>query len=264
MRRLLTFAACLLIMSVPVCAQRGGGGHGGSSGGSHGGFGGGHAISGGGHSSFGGGGFGGHAGFVGHGSGGPGFGGSHIASRPGSSFGSHFGRGDRFHGGRGEHFRNGRFGFRGYGYPYYGYPYYGYPLYAYGGIDPYWWWDTYSNDQDDADQRAMANEMNAENLDEQQRLREQDQDAYARPMARPRDTQARDEHARNDPATVLIFRDQHQREIQNYAIVDGLLWNFTPQRIEKIPLAILDIPATIKANEDRGVEFSLPRSSEGQ
>lgn len=106
--------------------------------------------------------------------------------------------------------------------------------------------------------------MNAENLDEQRSLREQDQDAYARPMTRPRETQSRDEHAQNDPTTVLIFRDQHQREIQNYAIVDGLLWSFTPQRIEKVPLAILDIPATIKANEERGVDFHLPAPSEGQ
>jgi hypothetical protein len=61
-----------------------------------------------------------------------------------------------------------------------------------------------------------------------------------------------------------VFRDQHQREIQNYAIVDEMLWIFTPQRIEKVPLAVLNVPATIKANEDRGVEFRLPESSTGQ
>ena len=104
--------------------------------------------------------------------------------------------------------------------------------------------------------------MNAENLDEQQSLREQDQDAYARPMRRP---QARsDERAEADPPTVLVFRDQHQREIHNYAIVGQMLWSFGPQRTEKIPLATLDIPATEKANDERGVEFRVPRVSEGQ
>ena len=96
-------------------------------------------------------------------------------------------------------------------------------------------------------------------------LGEQDQDAYARPMPRPRASQPVSEpHAQNEPATVLVFRNGQQREIQNYAIVDGLLWNFTPSRTEKIPLAVLDIQATIKANDDRGVDFRLPGTGEGQ
>ncbi len=107
--------------------------------------------------------------------------------------------------------------------------------------------------------------MNAENLQEQQALRQQDQDVYARPMPRPRPAPAQaSQQATNEPTTILVYRDEHQREIQNYAIVDGLLWNFTAQRAEKIPLAVIDIPATIKANEDRGVEFHLPLSGEGQ
>ena len=269
MRRLLTLAAFLLVISlVPVCAQRGG--H--SSGGSHGGF-----SGGGGHVGF----SGGHSGFSGHGSSAPVMGGSHFAPHSGlraSSMaplrGDHFRGGDRFHGG--DHFRNGdrfhgrdhfffrghhHFGFRDRCFGCFGF---GYPFYAYGGIDPYWWWDSGSSyDEDLARDRALASQMNADNLEEQRSLREQD--AYARPASRPDPPQSSaDEHAKNDPATVLVFRDQHQREIHNYAIVDGLLYNLTPQRTEKIALAILDIPATIKANEDRGVEFSLPRSSEGQ
>ncbi len=261
MRRLLIFAASfLLAATLPLYAQHGGGGHGG--GGGHSGFSGGsHASFSGGHASF-----GGYSGFVGHAPGGPGFSGSHLASRSGS----HFGAGRRSFG-RGNHFGNGQYGVygyrnrSGYGYPYYGYGY-GYPYYGYGEIDPYWWWDTYSGDQDDAQQRQEAAEMNAENLDEQQALREQDQDAYGAPMRRPphaSPTPAATQ-ADNSPATVLVFRDQHQREIRNYAIVDEMLWIFSPQRIEKVPLAILDVPATIKANDDRGVDFRLPESSSGQ
>ena len=205
-------------------------------------------------------------------------GGSHVAAYSGSHLGSvgpsrgdRFRGGDRFHGG--DHFRDhGRFHHRGFrdrcfgcsGYRYPGY--YGYPLYAYGGIDPYWWRDSYSSyDEDLARDRALASRMNADNLEEQRSLREQDQDAYARPRSRPYESQSRaDDHAKDDPPTVLVFRDQHQREIQNYAIVGQMLWSFTPQRTEKIPLAQLDIPATEKANDDRGVDFRLPRSSEGQ
>ena len=251
MRRPLTLAAFFLAISViPVCAQHGGG-H--ASGGSHGGFSGGHSsFSGASHVSS-----AGHAGYVGHTS-------AYSGARATSSYSRYGSRPTSY--GRAPYVRNGRaaYGYRNrYGYPY-GYPYYG--LYAYGGIDPYWWWDTYSDDPDEAQQRAEAADMNAENLDEQQALREQDQPYYPGPVRRPRPAAPTPVAAQADttPATVLIFRDQHQREIRNYAIVDEMLWVFTPQRIEKVPLAILDVPATIKANDDRGVDFRLPESSSGQ
>ncbi len=225
------------------------------------GFSGGHSGFSGGHV---GGGFAGHAGgfgispgFAGHG---PLGAGSHFVSRMGS--GHSYARGGYGHnghyGGRYDHrFRN-RFGY-GYGY---GYPYAGYYSYL-PGIDPYWWWDTYPSD--DAEQRQMADEMNQENLEEQQALRDQDQDAYAqaRPMRRQAEPAASKE-TDNDPATVLVYRDQHQREVRNYAIVDDLIYVFTPQRTERVPLSVIDVPATVRANQDRGVDFRLPGVSEGQ
>ena len=64
--------------------------------------------------------------------------------------------------------------------------------------------------------------------------------------------------------TVLIFRDRHQKEVTNYAIIGQNLLDLTPQHHEKIPLANLDLPATAKANDDRGVTFRVPGSQEGQ
>ena len=58
--------------------------------------------------------------------------------------------------------------------------------------------------------------------------------------------------------TVLVFRDHHSEEIQNYAIVGETLWVFTEQRARKIPIAALDVPATTKANDSRGIDFRLP------
>ncbi len=60
------------------------------------------------------------------------------------------------------------------------------------------------------------------------------------------------------PTTVLIFKDGHQSEMQNYAIVGETLFDFTDGRSRKILLADLDLPATQKANDDRGVDFQLP------
>ena len=255
MRRLLTFAAFLVIFSIiPVCAQRGGHVGGGGFSGGHGGFGGGGHVAGGGHS-FGGGFSGSHAGPIG---------GSHFTgSRMGSFAGVRNGFGSR--GFRGDHFRGTRFGygFRSRCYGCWGYGYYGYPYWGY--YDPYWWWNSGSSyDDDEAQERQLANEMNEQNLEEQQRLRQQDQDAYAQPMSRPRDVQpTKQEPAQTESATLLVFRNGSQREIHNYAIVDGMLFNFTASRTEKIPLAILDIPATVKANDDRGVDFHLPGTGEG-
>jgi hypothetical protein len=46
--------------------------------------------------------------------------------------------------------------------------------------------------------------------------------------------------------------------VQNYAIVGETLWIVTEERARKVPISDLDIPATRKANEDRGVDFRLP------
>jgi hypothetical protein len=61
-----------------------------------------------------------------------------------------------------------------------------------------------------------------------------------------------------DP-TVLVFRNGKQQEVTNYAIMGDSLYVFDQAR-KKIALADLDIPATVKANDDRGVEFNLPPS----
>jgi hypothetical protein len=154
-------------------------------------------------------------------------------------------------------FRSYGYGNRCYGYGCglgYGYPYLG------GGVDPYWWWNSGSYDQDQQDQTGLANEMNQQSLDEQ-RMREQgDQDAYAR-SAPPPPHQA--ERTEVSPASVLVFRDQHKQEVQNYAIVGQTIWTFG-QRTEKIPLSDLDLPATTKANDERGVDFRVPGGSDGQ
>lgn len=114
--------------------------------------------------------------------------------------------------------------------------------------------------------------MDQQSLEQQQIWRQEqadgDQDAYAprsnssRPAPAP--GPATDPPSPIIPATVLVFRDQHQQEVQNYAIVGQTLWNFAPQRTQKIPLADLDLAATQKANDDRGVTFRLPISSEAQ
>ena len=271
MRRLISLTAFALFLAVPFWAQRGGG-HGGGFGG-HASFAGGHA-----------GGFAAHSGGAiggGHFSGG-----MRSASGPVRSFSgsrSAFSRGPFLHDG----FRgplNGRVRFRTFGFrnPCYGFGCwrgYGYPWWGYGYYDPWlwdWWNDDYSFDQDYYNNLARAGEMNQQSLEQQRMWRQEeaegDQDAYDPYPARPHPSPQHSAPSASQgpqpapiiPPTVLVFRDQHKEEIHNYAIVGQTLWNFAPQRTERIPLARLDIPATIQANDERGIAFRVPTLNEGQ
>jgi hypothetical protein len=64
-----------------------------------------------------------------------------------------------------------------------------------------------------------------------------------------------------DP-TILIFKDGHQAEIANYAIVNQTLYDLTPGHPRKIALSDLNLPATERANDDHGVVFKLPPSAQ--
>jgi hypothetical protein len=59
-------------------------------------------------------------------------------------------------------------------------------------------------------------------------------------------------------ATTFVYRDGHQLEAQNFAIMGKTLWVFGEQSTRKIPMADLDLTATQKANDDRGVDFAPP------
>ena len=58
--------------------------------------------------------------------------------------------------------------------------------------------------------------------------------------------------------TVLVFKDGHQSQVLNYAIVGDNLFELSNGRSIKIALAELDVPATQKENDQRGVDFRVP------
>lgn len=61
--------------------------------------------------------------------------------------------------------------------------------------------------------------------------------------------------------TTLVFRDGHKQEVTNYAIMGQTLYVFD-SRTKKIALADIDVPATVKENDDQGVEFQVPKSKQ--
>jgi hypothetical protein len=59
--------------------------------------------------------------------------------------------------------------------------------------------------------------------------------------------------------TVLVFKDGHQLEVGNYAIVGSTLFDLAPGHSRKVPLADLDLDATQRQNDDRGITFQIPQ-----
>jgi hypothetical protein len=161
------------------------------------------------------------------------------------------------------HFHN--HAFFGTAYPGY-YGYYGYPAYYSGdfystadydpGSDYYgsaYYAPAYSKPNDISRQQADIDRLE----DEVTRLRQQRQsDQDEAPSVTSSNTGKTPEPY---TPTMLVFRDKHTQEVQNYAVVGGTLWIFNQQRAIKLPLSWLDLDATAKANDERGVDFQIPR-----
>lgn len=65
------------------------------------------------------------------------------------------------------------------------------------------------------------------------------------------------------PPAVLVFRDGRQEEISSYTIVSGTIYSqadywTSGAWTRKIQVADLDVPATMKVNQERGLTFVLP------
>ena len=133
--------------------------------------------------------------------------------------------------------------------------YYPYPVYAY----PYY--DT--ADYTDAVQQPVEPPQTAQPVQIQVQIEDKRPVAEPAPVAAEQAPPAKapaiaSEPVEQGPATVLVFRDGHQQEVRNYAIVGKTLYDLGTFVAHKIPLAELDLDQTVKANEDRGVEFTLP------
>jgi hypothetical protein len=62
----------------------------------------------------------------------------------------------------------------------------------------------------------------------------------------------------NGPSTVFIFKDGHQIETKNFAIMGQTLYDFSGTVLKKVQLDDLNKDATVKANDDRGIVVKLP------
>ncbi len=64
--------------------------------------------------------------------------------------------------------------------------------------------------------------------------------------------------------TIFVLRNGKQLELTDFAVTGDTLYDLSNGRARKISLSEVDVPATIKVNDERGVEFSLPNSAKVQ
>lgn len=82
------------------------------------------------------------------------------------------------------------------------------------------------------------------------------------PAAAPRQSQT-NEPPIALPGAVLVYRDGYNEEISKYTIIGTAIYTnadywSSGSWTRKIPITALDIPATLKLNQERGSKFSLP------
>jgi hypothetical protein len=140
----------------------------------------------------------------------------------------------------------------GYGYTPYAYPYYydgeDYSDSADSQAPPADYRDDYRNNDDyrhNADRQVLDQDYRSE----LKRPTEQSSERSPEPVAA-------------QPSTLLIFKDGHQQEISNYAIVGSTLYDLSDGRSKKVQLSDLDVSATVKQNDERGVEFQVPAQAQ--
>ena len=101
----------------------------------------------------------------------------------------------------------------------------------------------------DQSSQAVEAEFAKRSLAEPRQASPEPAPVAAQPQAAP---------VQDQPQTVLIFKDGHQLEVRNYAIIGSMLYDLTPGRRNKVALSDLDLRATARENDTRGVDFQLP------
>jgi endonuclease YncB( thermonuclease family) len=61
--------------------------------------------------------------------------------------------------------------------------------------------------------------------------------------------------------TIIILRDGQKLELTDYAVTGDTLYDLHGGRTKKIAVSDIDLPATVRINEERGFEFTLPNAA---
>jgi hypothetical protein len=147
-----------------------------------------------------------------------------------------------------------RFAQRGF-YPYYSsYGYYGGPLWDWDDAE----YDARFNSSNNSDYQTAAEINRLSNEVEQLREEREYAQAPAQTAPAPAPRPPVQAKAQEDLPVVVVFLDKHIWEVKNYAVANEMLVVLEGSKRTKIPLADIDLAATMKLNDERGVDFQIP------
>jgi hypothetical protein len=142
-------------------------------------------------------------------------------------------------------------------------------FYPYNSLYSWYGYGYSSWDYDDAEYDARfgnnnyeyqtTSEINRLSNEVAQLREEQDYaQAPARPAPAPVPQPSVQVKAQEDLPVVVVFLDKHIREVKNYAVANEMLVVLDGNKRTKFPLADIDLAATMKLNDERGVDFQIP------
>jgi hypothetical protein len=159
-----------------------------------------------------------------------------------------------------------------------GYPaiYAGYPWLAFGYGVPLGYSMPYGGDPDDAEGPSPVPQQPADEAavdygteppgppvtpNGATSFRPSYQGSYPGPSQGPYEMPSQAAPVHVQPTTILIFKDGRPPEkVHNYALTGSTLYALDGDMRQEIPLALLNVPATVEVNRAAGVDFSLPVS----
>jgi len=145
---------------------------------------------------------------------------------------------------------------------YWPYDYYRYPYYYGAYWSPFWWdWSSASYDRSDDNYVAQRQAQQIDDLSQQVQdlQQEREERAYSQaPVPRPPAPSNTKAELEPDMSVVLVYLDKRIEEIKNYAVANEKVVVFDNHHIKRIPLADIDLAATMKLNDERGVDFQVP------
>jgi hypothetical protein len=131
--------------------------------------------------------------------------------------------------------------------------YYGYPVYYSDDLNP----DQQPQTPEPAvEQPAQPQRLEIVVTDKRDQEKKQaEQDAELKQAAEPKKSEL--SNPPEDPA-IFIFKDGSRKELSNFAVMGGSLYDLSEGKVFKVPLTSIDREATLAANAKQGREIQLP------
>jgi hypothetical protein len=111
-------------------------------------------------------------------------------------------------------------------------------------------------DQPTASEQALSDQIQQLTNDVQDLKYGQQQGQQIQPQTtQPEQQSAPEQDAQNDVPVTLVLHSGQQLQVRNYAVTDGMFWDFSRHPAQKIPVAAIDVAASQKATEANGGDF---------